>query len=74
MPLIRSPNLPDADGFYQRLIDGQRGLNDEQAAMMDAKLVLILANHIGDLAVLREAIELARENTLSNAARAVMPA
>lgn len=65
MRLIRSPNIPDPDGFYEELIAGQRDLGDEQADAMLAKLVLILANHIGDREALREAIALARDNTLA---------
>ena len=65
MPLIRTPNIADADGFYEELIAGQRELSDEQADTMLAKLVLILANHVGDRAVLTEAIALARDNTLA---------
>ena len=65
MALNRHPNIPDQDQFYAELIAGQRELSDEQADMMLAKLVLILANHIGDRAVLGEAIALARENTLN---------
>ena len=64
MPLNRQPNLIDPDGFYEELIDGQRGLNEEQAELMTSRLVLILANHIGDREVLSEALELARSNTL----------
>ena len=60
MPLNRQPNLIDPDGFYEELIDGQRGLNEEQAELMTSRLVLILANHIGDRAVLSEALQLAR--------------
>ncbi len=48
------------DDFYQMLIDTHRGLSDEQSAQVNAKLILILSNHIGDLAVLREAMALAR--------------
>ena len=48
------------DDFYQMLIDTHRGLSDEQSAMLNAKLILILSNHIGDLTVLREAMALAR--------------
>jgi len=70
MPLIRTPNLADPDGFYEELIDSQRDLSDEQADMVAAKLVLILANHIGDRAVLREALALARANTLAGAGEA----
>jgi len=64
MPLNREPNIIDADGFYQELIESQRELSDAQADMMTTKLVLILANHVGDRALLREAIALARDNTL----------
>ncbi|WP_088279680.1 DUF2783 domain-containing protein [Ideonella sp. A 288] len=60
MPLTRTPNLPDPDGFYEELIGSQRGLSDEQAELMNSKLVLILANHIGDRAALTEALALAR--------------
>ena len=70
MPLNRQPNLVDPDGFYQELIESQRELSDDQADMLNSKLVLILANHVGDRAVLREAISLARENTLRRAASA----
>ena len=58
--LNRQPNIIDPDGFYGELIDSQRGLNDEQAGLMNCRLVLILANHIGDRAVLTEALQLAR--------------
>lgn len=68
MPLNRAPNIADPDGFYDELIACQRDLSDEQADMLLAKLVLILANHVGDRAVLREAFALARENTLKAAA------
>ncbi|MFZ4808556.1 MAG: DUF2783 domain-containing protein [Hyphomicrobiaceae bacterium] len=56
MPLITTPNIADPDGFYQELIASQRDLSDEEAATMNAKLVLILANHIGDRALIRAAI------------------
>jgi Protein of unknown function (DUF2783) len=64
MALNRQPNIPDPDGFYEALIAAQRDLSDERADMLLAKLVLILANHIGDRAVLDEALALARGNTL----------
>jgi hypothetical protein len=66
MPLNHDPNITDPDGFYQELIESQRELSDEQADMLSAKLVLILANHVGDREVLREAIALARANTLAH--------
>jgi Protein of unknown function (DUF2783) len=68
MTLNRQPNIPDQDVFYADLINAQRDLSDDQADMMLAKLVLILCNHIGDRAVLSEAIALARDNTLATAA------
>jgi len=63
--LIRNPNIPDQDHFYAELINAQRQLSDEQADLMIAKLALILCNHVGDRQVLREAMTLARENTLA---------
>ncbi len=49
------------DDFYEALIETHRDLSDEQSAMVNARLVLLLANHIGDLSVLREAMKIARE-------------
>ena len=48
------------DDFYEALIETHRDLTDEQSATVNAKLILLLANHIGDLSVLREAMRLAR--------------
>jgi hypothetical protein len=59
MALIRTANIPDPDGFYQELIDSQRSMSAEDAALMNARLVLVLANHIGDRATLSEAIAVA---------------
>ena len=49
------------DDFYEALIQTHQDLSDEQSTLVNAKLVLLLSNHIGDLSVLREAIALARE-------------
>jgi len=68
MPLNRQPNITDPDGFYQELIECQRELSNEQADMLTTKLVLILANHVGDREVLRQAIALALDNTLQRKA------
>lgn len=57
--LSTEPRLADADGFYARLMEAHRGLDAEASRRLDARLVLILANHIGDAAVLAEAIALA---------------
>lgn len=59
MSLNRNPNIADPDGFYEELITAQRRLNDEQGELFAAKLILILANHIGDRAVLTEALKVA---------------
>ena len=67
MPLNHHPNIASPDSFYEELINAQRDMTDEQADMLMAKLMLILANHIGDRSVLSEAIALARNNTLGNA-------
>ena len=59
MTLIRSPNLKDHDEFYQKLLGCQKGMDEADALAFNARLVLILANHIGDRAVLEEALDLA---------------
>jgi hypothetical protein len=60
-PLNTEPNLPAPDDFYQELIDMHRGLTDAQSALVNAKLILLLANHVGDPVVLRAAMAAARE-------------
>lgn len=49
------------DDFYEALIEAHRDLSDEQSERLNARLILLLANHIGDIGVLREALALARE-------------
>lgn len=72
MPLNLKPNFHEpgkryfrpfspGDDFYEALIESHRDLSDEQSALLNARLVLLLANHVGDLNVLREAMQLARE-------------
>ena len=61
MSLQLQPNIPDPDGFYQELIGMQRELDDEQATLFQARLLLVLANHVGDRDVLREAMATARQ-------------
>ena len=58
--LVTASRLADPDAAYVALVDARRNLSDAEAAALDTKLVLILANHIGDLDVLNEAIALAR--------------
>lgn len=68
MPLVRTPNIADPDAFYEALVAAQQDLDDAAAGRFIAKLALILANQVGDAALLTEAIQLARENTLRPAA------
>ena len=58
--LITAPNVSDADALYAELIACHDGLSDEQSQALNAALVLLLANHVGDMDVLREAIAEAR--------------
>jgi hypothetical protein len=55
-------NLAAPDDFYQELIDAHRDLSEAQSALLNARLILLLANHVGDLAVLREALAAARQD------------
>jgi hypothetical protein len=59
------PNLPAPDDFYQELIDAHRDLTDAQSGLLNARLILLLANHIGDPGVLREAIAAARQDVVA---------
>jgi hypothetical protein len=67
--LSTDPNLDDPDAFYEALIEAHRDLEPAQSHALNARLVLLLANHVGDGAVLREALAAARANTLAMPAR-----
>lgn len=60
MSLNLQPNIEQPDTFYEFLTDAQRELSDEDANNMNARLVLILANQVGNLDDLKQAIELAK--------------
>lgn len=60
MPLILAPNLPDPDGFYDELLAVHEGLNKAESEALNARLVLILSNHIGDRDILRAAFAAAK--------------
>jgi hypothetical protein len=62
--LSTQSNFSDPDAAYRQIVEAHRGLDDEQSAALDAALVLILANHIGDAAVLSDAIALAKRRLL----------
>lgn len=57
--LIETPNLKDPDGFYAELLRLHEGLSEEESQKLNARLILILCNHIGDRDVLTAAFELA---------------
>ena len=59
MKLNLEPNIARPDDFYEALINAQRDRDDDEVQLMQAKLILLLANHIGDPQVLAEAIALA---------------
>ena len=58
--LDTNPRFSDPDAAFRAIIEAYRGLSDEACADLNARLVLILANQVGDLDVLREAIALAK--------------
>jgi hypothetical protein len=58
--LNTTPQLDD--NFYEALIDAHHGLGTAESHALNARLVLLLANHIGDVATLREALQLARDS------------
>jgi len=60
--LITASQFADPDSAYRALVEARRSLSEADSAELDTKLVLILANHIGDIDVLREAIVLAKGN------------
>jgi hypothetical protein len=60
MPLQRESNVQDGDALYAAIIDAHAGLSVEESAALNARLVLLLVNHIGDHGVVREALATAR--------------
>ena len=60
MPLTLTPNIPDPDGFYDELLAAHAGLTKAESDDLNARLILTLANHIGDRDVLRAALEAAK--------------
>jgi hypothetical protein len=60
MPLATDPNIAQPDEFYQALLDAHAGLTDAQSAALNARLILLLANQVGELETLRAAIAAAK--------------
>ena len=65
--LNTGPNLSSPDDFYEELIALHRDLTEAQSALVNAKLILLLANHVGDADVLRAAMTAAREDVVPSA-------
>ena len=63
MELITTSNLESPDDFYEALIEAHRDLDDAASQALNARLILLLANHIGSLGVLRQALREARGTT-----------
>ena len=60
------PNLQDADGFYEMLLDAHEGLTPERSRLLDARLILLLANQVGDSQVLADCVRAARNFPATN--------
>jgi len=58
--LITKPNIDDADGFYAELLALHEGRDKAESDAINARMILILANHIGDRAVLAQAMDAAK--------------
>ena len=63
MPLNIEPNIASPDEFYEALLAAHRDLTPDESHRLNARLVLLLANHVGDVEVLREALDRARGST-----------
>ena len=61
-PLNLEPNFQDPDRFYEQLLAAHEGLTAEQSFELNARLVMLLANQIGDAAVLDACVALARSS------------
>jgi len=53
-------NLQDADGFYEQLLNAHEGLSADQSEQLNMRLILLLANQVGDASILRDCIESAK--------------
>ncbi len=61
MSLITTPKLSAPDDFYEALINAHQDLSIEESQAFNARLVLLLANHIGDFPVLQQALQVAKK-------------
>ncbi|MBR2817557.1 MAG: DUF2783 domain-containing protein [Reyranella sp.] len=60
--LRRTLNLARPDEIYNAIVDAHKDLDDAQCRALDARLILLLANHVGDEAAIREALAAARQS------------
>ena len=67
--LTIEPNMGRPDDFYEALVEAHRDLTDEQSQALNAALILLLANHGGELEVLRDALRRARKTVTDNPPR-----
>ena len=54
-------NFQDADTFYEQLLDAHEGLSNEQSELLNARLILLLANQVGDAKVLKDCVDAAKD-------------
>jgi hypothetical protein len=62
MSLDTTPRLADPDALFALLVEAHKGLDAEASRRLDARLVLLLANHIGEMDTLRQAVQLAKDS------------
>lgn len=60
-PMRTDLNIADPDAFYEALIRSHEGLSDDQSNLLNARLVLLLANQVGDMTVLEQCLAAARD-------------
>lgn len=70
----QTAHFQDADGFYEQLLDAHLGLTPAQSELLNARLILVLANQIGDAQVLAQSIALARDLPVESSDEPAPPA
>ncbi|MGH1331719.1 MAG: DUF2783 domain-containing protein [Paracoccaceae bacterium] len=72
MPLNTEANIQDPDGFYDELLRAHEGLSKEQSDALNARLILLLCNHIGDRAIISKALKAAKRTGQKNSPSAAV--
>jgi hypothetical protein len=62
MPLMKQAHVDDPDGLYAAILEAHTDLSEDESAALNARLVLLLANHIGSADIVREALSKARKS------------